>query len=60
MMMMAIMFHASQTFADPCASINDSDERAMCRAEVTGNASYCSAIRDHDKREHCRAKVGKK
>ena len=48
---------ANARLGDGCAAIKDPDDRAMCRALSSGDASHCSVIQDSDKRSYCRAVV---
>ncbi len=48
---------ASEAHASNCASVRDSDQRALCRAKAEKKSSACASISDSDLRNYCRAVV---
>lgn len=42
-----------------CPSIRDHDDRMVCFAVTTRNASWCNFVRDGSKRTWCRLALGK-
>lgn len=45
-------------WAANCAAIQDSDQRAYCRALEQRNAARCVEIQDFSLRQQCRAELG--
>ncbi len=41
-----------------CSTINDPDQRALCRAIATGSVGQCTAIADYALRQQCRVRLG--
>jgi hypothetical protein len=55
LMVMAVIALPSQSHANQCGFIKNSDKRNFCEAKARKNMALCGAIKDNDLRQLCNA-----